>query len=255
MENIKQKVLGIIPSRYASTRFPGKPLAKIGNKEMVVCVYDRVIDSGLFDKVVVATDSRQIYDTVKKYGYEAIMTNTNHSCGTERCNEVLSILEENQEYYDVIVNIQGDEPLIKKEQLNQVIDLFDDKSTQISTLCRVIETVDDLTSPNIVKVVFGESKEALYFSRSIIPYDREETLEYGIAKGQYFKHIGLYAYKPEVLKEIVKLYPSKLEKIESLEQLRWLEEGYKIKINITEFDSIGIDTIEDLDKLNNIIDN
>lgn len=255
MENIKQKVLGVIPSRYSSTRFPGKPLAKIGGKEMVICVYERVVESGLFDKVVVATDNRQIYDTVKRYGYEALMTNTNHSCGTERCNEVLSILEENQEYYDIIVNIQGDEPLIMKEQLLQVIELFADQTTQIATLCRVIETVDNLTSPNVVKVVFGETKEALYFSRSVIPYDREETLEYGIAKGQYYKHIGLYAYKPEILKSIVKLHPSKLERIESLEQLRWLEEGYKIKVNITEFDSIGIDTMEDLDKLNKYIDN
>lgn len=249
MDEVKLKVLGVIPARYASSRFPGKPLAKIGNMEMVVCVCKRVTDSGLFDKVVVATDSRQIFDVVSSYGYNAIMTDENHSCGTERCEEVLSILEEGGEQFDLIVNIQGDEPLISKEQLQQVIDPFKDNKTEISTLCKMIEDNKTLLSPNSVKVVFDERKNALYFSRSVIPYNRDETNEYGIAKGNYFKHIGLYAYRAQVLKAIVQLYPSRLEKIECLEQLRWLEEGYKIKVNITEFESIGIDTPEDLEKL------
>lgn len=249
MDEVKLKVLGVIPARYASSRFPGKPLAKIGNMEMVVCVCKRVTDSGLFDKVVVATDSRQIFDVVISYGYNAIMTDENHSCGTERCEEALCILEEGGEQFDLIVNIQGDEPLISKEQLQQVIDPFKDNKTEISTLCKMIEDNKTLLSPNSVKVVFDERKNALYFSRSVIPYNRDETNEYGIAKGNYFKHIGLYAYRAQVLKAIVQLYPSRLEKIECLEQLRWLEEGYKIKVNITEFESIGIDTPEDLEKL------
>lgn len=249
MDEVKLKVLGVIPARYASSRFPGKPLAKIGNMEMVVCVCKRVTDSGLFDKVVVATDSRQIFDVVSSYGYNAIMTDENHSCGTERCEEALSILEEGGEQFDLVVNIQGDEPLINKEQLQQVIDPFKDNQTEISTLCKMIEDNKTLLSPNSVKVVFDERKNALYFSRSVIPYNRDETNEYGIAKGNYFKHIGLYAYRAQVLKAIVQLYPSRLEKIECLEQLRWLEEGYKIRVNITEFESIGIDTPEDLEKL------
>lgn len=249
MDEVKLKVLGVIPARYASSRFPGKPLAKIGNMEMVVCVCKRVTDSGLFDKVVVATDSRQIFDVVSSYGYNAIMTDENHSCGTERCEEALSILEEGGEQFDLVVNIQGDEPLISKEQLQQVIDPFKDNQTEISTLCKMIEDNKTLLSPNAVKVVFDERKNALYFSRSVIPYNRDETNEYGIAKGNYFKHIGLYAYRAQVLKAIVQLYPSRLEKIECLEQLRWLEEGYKIRVNITEFESIGIDTPEDLEKL------
>jgi 3-deoxy-manno-octulosonate cytidylyltransferase (CMP-KDO synthetase) len=249
MDEVKLRVLGVIPARYASSRFPGKPLAKIGNMEMVVCVCKRVTDSHLFDKVVVATDSRQIFDVVISYGYNAIMTDENHSCGTERCEEALSILEEEGEQFDLVVNIQGDEPLISKEQLKQVINPFNDNKTEISTLCKMIEDAKTLLSPNSVKVVFDGNNNALYFSRSVIPYNRDETNEYGIAKGNYFKHVGLYAYRAEVLKSIVKLYPSRLEKIECLEQLRWLEEGYKIKVNITEFESIGIDTPEDLEKL------
>jgi len=249
MDEIKLKVLGVIPARYASSRFPGKPLVKIGNMEMVVCVCKRVTDSGLFDKVVVATDSRQIFDVVISYGYNAIMTDENHSCGTERCEEALSILEKEGEKFDLVVNIQGDEPLINKEQLKQVINPFKDSQTEISTLCKMIEDTKTLLSPNSVKLVFDGNNNALYFSRAVIPFNRDETTEYGIAKGNYFKHIGLYAYRAEVLKSIVKLYPSRLEKIECLEQLRWLEEGYKIKVNITEFESIGIDTPEDLEKL------
>lgn len=249
MDEVKLRVLGVIPARYASSRFPGKPLVKIGNMEMVVCVCKRVIDSGLFDKVVVATDSRQIFDVVISYGYNAIMTDENHSCGTERCEEALSILEKEGESFDLVVNIQGDEPLINKEQLKQVINPFKDSQTEISTLCKMIEDTKTLLSPNAVKVVFDANNYALYFSRSVIPFNRDETNEYGIAKGNYFKHIGLYAYRAEVLKSIVKLYPSRLEKIECLEQLRWLEDGYKIKVNITEFESIGIDTPEDLEKL------
>lgn len=246
-----KRILGIIPSRYASTRFPAKPLAKIGGMEMVVCVCKRVLESGLFDKVVVATDSRKIFDVVNSYGYQAIMTDDGHSCGTERVEEALRIIEQTEGEYDIVVNIQGDEPLIKKEQLHSALIPFEDPQTQISTLCKMIEDKETLLSPNVVKVVFDYNHNALYFSRSIIPFSRDETLEYSIAKGHYFKHIGLYAYRSSVLKQLVGLYPSRLEKMESLEQLRWLEQGYKIKISETEFESIGVDTPEDLEKVNN----
>ncbi len=248
-----QKILGVIPARYASSRFPAKPLAKIGDMEMVVCVCKRVVESGLFDKVVVATDSRKIFDIVNSYGYQAIMTDENHSCGTERVEEALKIIEQTEGEYDIVVNIQGDEPLIKKEQLHSALIPFKDSHTQISTLCKMIEDKESLSSPNVVKVVFDYDFNALYFSRSIIPFSRDETLEYSIAKGNYYKHIGLYAYRSIVLKELVKLYSSRLEKMESLEQLRWLEEGYKIKVSITEFESIGVDTPEDLEKVNNTL--
>jgi len=251
MDKNKQRILGIIPARYASSRFPAKPLAKIGKMEMVVCVCKRVVESGLFDKVLVATDSRKIFDVVMSYGYEAIMTDENHTCGTERCEEALQIIEQKEGKFDIVVNIQGDEPLIKKEQLEAAITPFNDPQTQITTLCKMIEDTQTLMSPNVVKIVFDYQYNALYFSRSIIPFNRDETLEYSIAKGNYFKHIGLYAYRSNVLKDLVSLYASRLEKIECLEQLRWLEEGYKIKVAITEFESIGVDTPEDLEKINN----
>lgn len=251
-----KRILGVIPARYASTRFEGKPLALVGDTEMVVCVCKRVEESGLFDKVIVATDSRKIFDVVNNNNFTAIMTNENHGCGTERVEEALNIAEEMFGEFDIVVNIQGDEPLIKKEQLQEVINPFyNDSNVQIATLCKMIEDLQTLTNPNVVKVVFNYNHYAMYFSRSVIPYDRNETLEYGIAKGFYYKHIGLYAYKKEVLKEIVKLYASRLEKMESLEQLRWLEEGYKIKVELTDFESIGVDTPEDLEKINNQLNN
>lgn len=248
--NVGKRILGVIPARYASTRFPGKPLAKVNGVEMVICVYRAVIESGLFDKVVVATDSRQIFDTVIRYGYDVMMTDENHSCGTERCNEVLSRLEQEGEEYDIVVNIQGDEPLIKKQQLDEVISSFTNEDTQIATLCKMIEDIETLSSPNCVKVIFDDRDNAIYFSRAIIPYFRGETLEYGIAKGYYYKHVGLYAFDSEILHEIVRLEPSQLEKIESLEQLRWIEQGYNIKVVKSNFDSFGVDTPEDLEYVN-----
>lgn len=245
-----KRILGVIPSRYASTRFPAKALARVGDLEMVVCVCKRVIESGLFDKVVVATDSRRIFDTVISYGYNAIMTDSSHCCGSERVEQALRIIEEQEGSFDIVVNIQGDEPLINSEHLESVIKPFDDDETEISTLCKMIEDSDTLLSANTVKVVFDNNHNAMYFSRSIIPYSQGETIEYTIAKGMYFKHIGLYAYRPSVLKELVKLYVSNLERVEVLEQLRWLEQGYKIRVSITDFESIGVDTPEDLERVN-----
>ncbi len=249
-----KRILGVIPARFASTRFEGKPLALVGGKEMILCVCKRVTESGLFDKVVVATDSRRIFDVVNTNNYTAIMTDENHACGTDRVEEALNIVEKTYGEFDIVVNVQGDEPLIGKEQLQKVISPFEDEGVQISTLCKMIEDTETLKNPNVVKVVFDYNYYALYFSRSIIPYDRNETLEYGIAKGQYYKHIGLYAYRKDVLREIVKLYPSRLERMESLEQLRWLEEGYRIKVEVTEYESIGVDTPEDLEKINKLLE-
>lgn|SRR5574344_294337 len=253
MSEEKRKILAIIPARWASTRFPGKPLAKIKGKEMILWVAKRVEESGLFDRVVVATDSRQIYDVVRNNAYTAIMTSEDCSCGTERCSEVLRILEESGESYDVVLNVQGDEPLISRKQLQQVLLPMRENSTQISTLCMPIEDENTLVSPNNVKVVFNPNGDAIYFSRSVIPYNRETTLEYGIAKGYYFKHIGLYAYRSEILKEIVDLYPSTLEKIECLEQLRWIENGYKVRVEQTSIDNVGVDSPEDLKKVEEIL--
>ncbi|MDD2530113.1 MAG: 3-deoxy-manno-octulosonate cytidylyltransferase [Bacteroidales bacterium] len=253
MEKLNKRILGVIPARFASSRFEGKPLALIGDTEMIVCVCKRVEESGLFDKVIVATDSRRIFDVVQKNNFTAVMTSENHACGTDRVEEAFNIAKERFGEFDIIVNIQGDEPLIRKEQLEEVISPFIDEDVQISTLCKMIEETQTLTNPNVVKVVFDNNNNALYFSRSVIPYNRNETFEYGIAKGIYFKHIGLYAFRKDVLSKIVKLYLSRLEKVESLEQLRWLEEGYKIRVSVTEFESIGVDTPEDLEKINNIL--
>lgn len=252
---IKNRVLGIIPARWASTRFPGKPLVMIGDKEMIVFVYNAVKNSNLFDKVVIATDSRKIYDVALKNKCLVLMTSQDHSCGTERCNEALDILESQGENYDIIINIQGDEPLIQKEQLEIIVNGFQNPATEIFSLCKKIEDIETLSSPNCVKLVFDENNNALYFSRSIIPYNRAETLEYGIAKGYYYKHIGLYGYRSEVLKKIIKLYPSNLERIESLEQLRWLESGYNIKIGLTDIETIGVDVPGDLELVNKAIRN
>jgi 3-deoxy-D-manno-octulosonate cytidylyltransferase len=253
MDTEKKRILAIIPARWASSRFPGKPLAKIRGKEMILWVAKRVETSNLFDRVVIATDSRQIYVVAKAEGYTAIMTSEDCSCGTERCKEVLTILEESGEKYDVVVNVQGDEPLISRTQLQQVLLPMREDKTQIATLCKVIEDEQTLLSPDNVKVVMNHNGEAIYFSRSVVPYNRETTLEYGIAKGYYYKHLGLYAYRAQVLKEIVDLYPSELEKIECLEQLRWIENRYTIKVGITTDDSVGVDSPQDLQKVEEIL--
>lgn len=245
-----KKILGVIPARWASTRFPGKPLALVDGKEMVLCVYERALRSGLFDKLVIATDSRRIFDVALKNKAEVIMTSEDIGCGTERCLRVLEELESKGENYDIVINIQGDEPLIQTEVLEEMVSGFVDLETEIFTLCKKIEDIETLSSPNCVKVVFDKDNYALYFSRSVIPYYREETLEYGIAKGYYYKHIGLYGYRSDVLKEIIGLESSVLERMESLEQLRWLSFGKKIKLGITNFETIGVDTPEDLEKVN-----
>lgn len=238
------KFIGIIPVRFASTRFPGKPLAMLGGKPVIQRVYEQVV--GVLDDAVVATDDQRIYDAVLAFGGKAVMTSVNHKSGTDRCWEAFTKVAES---YDVIVNIQGDEPFIQPQQLKTVCACFDQPTVDIATLVKPFTEADGLKAlqnPNSPKVVVDNEMHALYFSRSVIPYLRGVEPEEWLSHHTYYKHIGLYAYRAEVLKAITQLPQSRLELAESLEQLRWLENGYTIKVGISETETIGIDTPEDL---------
>ena len=241
------KIIGIIPARYASTRFPGKPLVDIKGKTMIQRVYEQAKICKGFSEVIVATDDERIFNHVKEFGGKVVMTDSHHPSGTDRCAEVLEKLDEE---YDAVVNVQGDEPFIQPEQLEQLIQCFENPKTQIATLVKKIDTTDDLLNINLPKVIFNSDMKALYFSRLPIPGQKSVDTEQWVNNHQYYRHIGLYGYRAQTLKEITKLAPSTLEHIESLEQLRWLEAGYTITVSITEFDSIGIDTPNDLNKIN-----
>lgn len=241
------KVIGIIPARYASTRFPGKPLADIKGKTMIRRVYEQAEQSKALAEVVVATDDARIMNEVKSFGGKVIMTGTHHKSGTDRCLEALEQIGGDK--FDVVVNIQGDEPFIHPEQIDNVVKCFDMKHVQISTLVRKITEPRELQQPSVVKVVRKASGEALYFSRSAIPFIREENGKPWTQRFDFMKHIGIYAYRVNILKELVKLEPSSLELAESLEQLRWLENGYSIHVEVTEKESQAIDTPEDLQKI------
>lgn len=246
------KTIAIIPARYASSRFEGKPLALLNGKPMVMWVYEAVKQSQLFDKVVVATDDSCIFDTVQAMNGVAMMTSESHSCGTQRCEEVVQTLSSLGEVYDVVVNVQGDEPLINKEQLELILSCFDSDRVEIATLSKIINEEKDVTDSNVVKVVASKGR-ALYFSRSPIPFTRDISLSQALEKGVFRKHIGIYAYRFDVLKEIVRLEKGDLEILENLEQLRWLENGFEIRIKDTCFESIGVDTPEDLKRVNDLI--
>ena len=239
------KFLGIIPARYASTRFPAKPLAMLGGKTVIQRVYEQVV--GILDDAYVATDDERIEVAVKAFGGKVVMTSVHHKSGTDRCYEACTKIGGN---FDIVVNIQGDEPFIQVSQLETVKACFDDPTTQIATLVKPF-TVDNgfeaLENVNSPKVVLNRNMNALYFSRSIIPYQRNAQKKNWLKNHTYYKHIGLYAYRVEVLKEITSLPQSVLELAESLEQLRWLENGYTIKVGITEVETIGIDTPQDLE--------
>ena len=240
------KFIGIIPARYASTRFPAKPLALLGGKTVIQRVYEQV--AGILDEAYVATDDERIEAAVKAFGGKVVMTSVNHKSGTDRCYEAFTKVGEG---YDVIVNIQGDEPFIQPSQLEAIKACFDDDKTQIATLVKPFTPTDGfdaLENVNSPKVVVDKQMNALYFSRSIIPYQRNADKCEWLQGHTYYKHIGLYAYRAEVLKEITSLPQSSLEKAESLEQLRWLENGYTIKVGITNVETIGIDTPEDLER-------
>jgi 3-deoxy-manno-octulosonate cytidylyltransferase (CMP-KDO synthetase) len=239
---------GIIPARYASTRFPGKPLVQIHGKSMIERVYLQA--AKVLNDVVVATDDTRIEAEVLRFGGNVIMTSSEHQSGTDRCAEALDKFESaNHKKYDVVINIQGDEPFIQPEQLSLLKGCFENSQTHIATLAKPIETLEDLLNPNHVKVVVSPAKRALYFSRSPIPYLRNVKQEQWITSHKFLKHIGIYAYRADVLRQITKLAQSPLEKLESLEQLRWLENGYAITAEVTAYESLSVDTPEDLDKI------
>lgn len=240
------KFLGIIPARYASTRFPAKPLAMLGGKTVIQRVYEQV--AGVLDDAYVATDDERIEAAVKAFGGKVVMTSVHHKSGTDRCFEAATKIGGD---FDVVVNIQGDEPFIQVSQLRSIQACFDDPATQIATLVKPFTPdngLEALENPNSPKVVLSKNNNALYFSRSVIPYLRNVEKSQWLSHHTFYKHIGLYAYRLEVLKEITALPQSTLELAESLEQLRWLENGYVIKAGITDVETIGIDTPQDLER-------
>ncbi len=233
----------IIPARYASTRFPGKPLAVLGGKTVIQRVYEQV--SSMLSEVYVATDDLRIFDCVASFGGKAVMTRTDHQSGTDRIEEAV---EKTATQADVIINVQGDEPFIQPSQIQTLMQLFDDPSTQIGTLGKPFESLEAVENPNSPKIVTDNRGFALYFSRSIIPYIRGKAQTDWFGEYPFLKHLGVYAYRREVLAEVTKLPQSSLEKAESLEQLRWLQNGYRIRVGLTDVETVGIDTPEDLKK-------
>ena len=250
------KYIGIIPARYASTRFPGKPLANLCHKTVIHRVYEQA--SKALDTLLVATDDERIYNAVEAFEGKVVMTRTDHRCGTDRCLEAYMAIttpqwREQNDSTTVIINIQGDEPFIQPEQIQTLIDCFEQNpDTQIATLVRPFtaeDSIEDLENPNTPKVAWSEQTgNALLFSRSVIPHMRGVNKEEWLTKGKYYRHVGIYAYRADILQQITQLPPTPLEQIESLEQLRWLENGYKIQIGITHTPTIGIDTPDDLEK-------
>ena len=242
------KFIAIIPARYASTRFPGKPLAMLGGKPVVQRVYERV--AAEFDAVAVATDDERIRDAVAAFGGRAVMTSPDHRSGTDRCREAYETLCREQGCtYDVVVNVQGDEPFISPSQIRALTACFDDERTDIATLVKPFapsDGIEALENPNSPKVVIDNESRAIYFSRSVIPYLRGVERSEWLARHTFYKHIGMYAFRRDVLREVTSLPQSSLERAESLEQLRWLENGYKIGVGITDIETVGIDTPEDL---------
>ena len=242
---MSQKILGIIPSRFASTRFPAKPLADIKGKSMIQRVYEQASKAKSLERVIVATDHPKIYDHVKSFGGEVVMTSELHQSGTDRCKEALDKAGEN---FDFVINIQGDEPFIEPEQIDLLSSCLDTQA-ELATLVFPGMDGESLFSPNTVKVVVNNHNEALYFSRSPIPYLRNFPKENWAKQHVYNRHIGIYAYRSDILGKITQLKPSSLELLESLEQLRWLENGFKIKVQKTTYESYGIDTPEDLERV------
>ena len=237
------KFIGIIPARYASTRFPGKPLAVLGGKTVIQRVYEQA--SSVLEEAYVATDDERIFDTVEAFGGRAVMTRADHKSGTDRIEEAAEKIGTDA---DVIINIQGDEPFIQKLQIETLMQLFELPETQIGTLGKRFESIEAALNPNSPKIVTDLQGFALYFSRSIIPFVRGQEQAVWLEKYPFLKHLGLYAYRREVLREVTKLPQSPLEIAESLEQLRWLENGYRIRVGLTDVETVGIDTPEDLQR-------
>jgi 3-deoxy-manno-octulosonate cytidylyltransferase (CMP-KDO synthetase) len=241
--------LGLIPARYASTRFPGKPLVDIGGKTMIQRVYEQAAKA--IEWVFVATDDDRIAAHVESFGGKVVMTSKDHKSGTDRCAEAIKKIQliENDLKFDVVINIQGDEPFIKPEQLRLLKSSFEDEKVEIATLAKIITDNQDVINPNVVKVIRDKDQFAIYFSRSPIPYLRNENPENWASVFSFLKHLGIYGYRVNTLKQITLIKPSTLELAESLEQNRWVENGFKIYVETTKFETIAIDTPEDLDKI------
>lgn len=237
------KFIGIIPARYASTRFPGKPLALLGGKPVILHVYEKV--AAVLEAAYVATDDERIYDVVKSFGGQVVMTRTDHKSGTDRIEEAI---EKIGGEWDVVVNVQGDEPFVAKSQLDTICHCFDDPTTQIATLGKPFENMEAVQNPNSPKIVVDNMGFAMYFSRSVIPYVRGKEKSSWLTHYPFLKHLGIYAYRKDVLRQVTQLPQSSLEIAESLEQLRWLQNGFKIKVGTTDVETVGIDTPQDLER-------
>lgn len=237
------KFIGIIPARYASTRFPGKPLALLGGKPVIQHVYEKV--AAVLEAAYVATDDERIYDVVKSFGGQVVMTRTDHKSGTDRIEEAI---EKIGGEWDVVVNVQGDEPFVAKSQLDTICHCFDDPTTQIATLGKPFESMEAVQNPNSPKIAVDNMGFAMYFSRSVIPYVRGKEKSSWLTHYPFLKHLGIYAYRKDVLRQVTQLPQSSLEIAESLEQLRWLQNGFKIKVGTTDVETVGIDTPQDLER-------
>lgn len=237
------KFIVIIPARYASTRFPGKPLALLGGKPVIQHVYEKV--AAVLEAAYVATDDERIYDVVKSFGGQVVMTRTDHKSGTDRIEEAI---EKIGGEWDVVVNVQGDEPFVAKSQLDTICHCFDDPTTQIATLGKPFESMEAVQNPNSPKIVVDNMGFAMYFSRSVIPYVRGKEKSSWLTHYPFLKHLGIYAYRKDVLRQVTQLPQSSLEIAESLEQLRWLQNGFKIKVGTTDVETVGIDTPQDLER-------
>jgi len=245
------KFIGIIPARFASERFPGKPIADLAGKPLIQWVYERAAST--LDDLIVATDDRRINYVVSEFGGNVVMTSTEHKSGTDRCAEAARIISKQKGNIDVVINIQGDEPFMQDEQLEQLMKSFEDESVHISTLATPVTEKEEIFDPNVVKVVTDNAGNALYFSRSPIPFLRNVDQDQWQRNFAFLRHLGIYAYRHSTLQVITELESSPLEIAESLEQNRWLQNGFSIHVEITQTGSIGIDTPEDLEKAKKII--
>lgn len=244
------KIIGIVPARFGSTRFPGKPLADINGKSMIQRVYEQCIQATRLSRLVIATDDERIFNHVNDFGGNAVITSPQHQSGTDRCAEIMEKI--GIEKWDVVINIQGDEPYIHPEQIDLLCSTFDSEETKVATLVKKITSIDELFNHNNVKVILNKRKEAIYFSRTPIPYNRNFPEQEWLKYSTYYKHIGIYGYRTLTLLELSKLAKTNLEVTESLEQLRWIENGYSIRAEITSLESIAIDTPDDLLKIKSI---
>jgi len=243
------RTIGIIPARFASSRFPGKPLALIGDKSMLRRVYERVRLSGV-NEVIIATDDKRIANHAESFGAKIIMTSVKHNTGTERIEEAYRKLKKE---YDIVINIQGDEPFIDPAHIRLLIKSFQQSDIDICTLADEFDSQNTLESSNSIKVVTDCKNNALYFSRAVIPFQRDTEKSQWLTTYNYLKHIGVYAFRSEVLTKVVKLKPAEIEKAESLEQLRWIYSGYNIRVLKVKYYGVSVDTPDDLEKANNIL--